>query len=139
AERLLASDPTAEPAHRALMRIRAARGHENAALRQFETCRAALKKYLGVEPEAQTQSLAASLQTRGGNRPTASTRDTAQPVATPSTISAGRRTSISPTALSRRSPPRFRASGISSSSHASPPSPIRDASPTCARSAGNSA
>lgn len=83
AERLLASDPTAEPAHRALMRIRAARGHENAALRQFETCRAALKKYLGVEPEAQTQSLAASLQTRGGNRPTASTRDTAQPVATP--------------------------------------------------------
>ncbi|WP_245468132.1 MULTISPECIES: BTAD domain-containing putative transcriptional regulator [unclassified Mesorhizobium] len=85
-ERLLASDPTAEPAHRALMRIYAARGHENAALRQFESCRALLKKHLGVEPEAQTQSLAASLQTRSGNRPIASTHDTArpaQPVATP--------------------------------------------------------
>lgn len=86
AERLLASDPAAEPAHRALMRIHAARGHENAGLRQFETCRALLKKHLGVEPEAQTLSLAASLQTRGGNRQTASAHDTAQPpqpIATP--------------------------------------------------------
>ncbi|MER8403085.1 BTAD domain-containing putative transcriptional regulator [Mesorhizobium sp. M1348] len=86
AERLLASDPTAEPAHRALMRIHSARGHENAALRQFESCRALLKKHLGVEPEAETQSLAASLQTRGGNRQTGPTHDTIQPaqsVATP--------------------------------------------------------
>ncbi|RWA72286.1 BTAD domain-containing putative transcriptional regulator [Mesorhizobium sp.] len=81
AERLLASDPTAEPAHRALMRIHAARGHENAALRQFESCRALLKKHLGVEPEAQTLSLAASPQTRSGNRQTASTLGTAQPIA----------------------------------------------------------
>ncbi|MDX8518130.1 BTAD domain-containing putative transcriptional regulator [Mesorhizobium dulcispinae] len=80
AERLLAADPTAEPAHRALMRIHAARGHENAALRQFETCRALLKKHLGVEPEAQTQSLAASLQTRGGDRQTTPTHDTARPI-----------------------------------------------------------
>ncbi|WP_245442138.1 BTAD domain-containing putative transcriptional regulator [Mesorhizobium hawassense] len=79
AERLLASDPTAEPAHRALMRIHAARGHENAALRQFETCRALLKKHLGLEPEAQTQSLAASLQMRGGDRRSAPTHDAAQP------------------------------------------------------------
>ncbi|KUM27772.1 hypothetical protein AU467_15405 [Mesorhizobium loti] len=85
AERLLASDPTAEPAHRALMRIHAGRGHENAALRQFEACRVLLKKHLGVEPEAQTQSLAASLQMRGGNRQAASTHEKAQsgqPVAT---------------------------------------------------------
>ncbi|MCY1334212.1 putative PEP-CTERM system TPR-repeat lipoprotein [compost metagenome] len=64
AETLLASDPTAEAAHRALMRIHAARGHENAALRQFESCCALLKKHLDVEPEAQTNSLAASLQLR---------------------------------------------------------------------------
>ncbi|ARQ09341.1 transcriptional activator domain-containing protein [Rhizobium etli] len=64
AERLLASDPTAETAHRALMRIHTLRGHENMALRQFETCRALLKKHLGVEPEAETSSLAATLQPR---------------------------------------------------------------------------
>ncbi|MDX8495227.1 BTAD domain-containing putative transcriptional regulator [Mesorhizobium sp. VK22B] len=79
AERLLASDPTAEAAHRALMRIHSARGHENAALRQFESCRALLRKHLDVEPEAQTNALAASLQTRGGNRLTATMHDTAQP------------------------------------------------------------
>ncbi|TIX26576.1 BTAD domain-containing putative transcriptional regulator [Mesorhizobium sp.] len=66
AERLLASDPTAEAAHRALMRIHGLRGHENAALRQFESCRALLKKHLDAEPEAQTTSLAASLQSREG-------------------------------------------------------------------------
>ncbi|MES0031764.1 BTAD domain-containing putative transcriptional regulator [Mesorhizobium sp. M0040] len=64
AERLLASDPTAEAAHRALIRIHAHRGHENAALRQFELCRAALKKHLNADPEEQTSSLAASLQSR---------------------------------------------------------------------------
>lgn len=64
AERLLASDPTVEGAHRALMRIHALRGHENAALRQLEACRAFLKKHLRTEPEAQTTSLAASLQSR---------------------------------------------------------------------------
>ncbi|MER8967460.1 adenylate cyclase [Mesorhizobium sp. M0074] len=64
AERLLASDPTAEAAHRALIRIHAHRGHENAALRQVELCRAALKKHLNADPEEQTSSLAASLQSR---------------------------------------------------------------------------
>ncbi|MER9473377.1 BTAD domain-containing putative transcriptional regulator [Mesorhizobium sp. M0520] len=64
AERLLASDSTAEAAHRALIRIHAHRGHENAALRQFELCRAALKKHLNADPEEQTSSLAASLQSR---------------------------------------------------------------------------
>ncbi|TGR63368.1 hypothetical protein EN837_26725, partial [bacterium M00.F.Ca.ET.194.01.1.1] len=70
-----------------LMRIHTARGHENAALRQFETCRALLKKHLGVEPEAQTQSLMASLQMRGGDRQTTSTHDTVQP-AEPASIPA---------------------------------------------------
>jgi TolB-like protein len=66
AERLLALDPTVEAAHRALMRIHALRGHENAALRQFEACRALLRKHLGAEPEAETFSLADSLQSRQG-------------------------------------------------------------------------
>jgi TolB-like protein len=66
AERLLAADPTVEPAHRALMRIHALRGHENAALRQFEVCRTLLKKHLQAEPEAETSALAASLQARQG-------------------------------------------------------------------------
>lgn len=79
AERLLASDPTAEAAHRALMRIHAVRGQENAALRQFASCRDLLKKHLGVEPEAQTQSLAVSLQSRGENRQTAAVHDTEPP------------------------------------------------------------
>lgn len=86
AERLLASDPTAEPAHRALMRIHVARGQENAALRQFESCRVLLKKHLDVEPEAQTNSLAVSLHLRegGGYRQIASTQYTAsQPQAVP--------------------------------------------------------
>lgn len=67
AERLLAADPTVEPAHRALMRIHALRGHENAALRQFEVCRTLLKKHLQAEPEAETSALAASLQARPGS------------------------------------------------------------------------
>ena len=62
AERLLAADPTAEPSHRALIRIHLNRGHENAAQRQFELCRAALRKHVGSEPEGQTNSLAASLR-----------------------------------------------------------------------------
>ncbi|MER9482577.1 adenylate cyclase [Mesorhizobium sp. M0494] len=64
AERLVASDPTAEAAYRALIRIHAHRGHENAAFRQFEVCRAALKKHLDAQPEAQTYALMASLQSR---------------------------------------------------------------------------
>jgi TolB-like protein len=64
ADRLLASDATAEAAHRALIRIHARRGHENVALRQFEQCRVALKKQLAVEPEAQTSSLIESLRVR---------------------------------------------------------------------------
>ncbi|TIO49297.1 MAG: hypothetical protein E5X80_24325 [Mesorhizobium sp.] len=82
AETLLAPDPTAEAAHRALMRIHAAKGHENAALRQFESCRALLRKHLDVEPEAQTNALAAALQTRGGNRLTASAHEPHRPIST---------------------------------------------------------
>src|SRR5262249_18720158 len=62
AERLLEADAAAEAGYRALMRLHARRGHENAALRQFDLCRAALRKHLDAEPEAETALLAASLQ-----------------------------------------------------------------------------
>jgi TolB-like protein/Tfp pilus assembly protein PilF len=57
AERLLASDPAAEEAHRALIRLNQRQGHVSAAVRQFELCKEALRRELGVEPEAQTIEL----------------------------------------------------------------------------------
>lgn len=60
AERLLPADPAAEEAHRALIRLHQFRGRTNAALQQFERCKEALLRDLGVEPEAQTRELIAS-------------------------------------------------------------------------------
>lgn len=57
AERLLALVPSAEEAHRALMRVHLASGHPNAALRQFERCRQALRDDLQTEPDADTRRL----------------------------------------------------------------------------------
>lgn len=57
AERLLAQIPSAEEAHRALMRVHLASGHPNAALRQFERCRQALRDELQTEPDADTRRL----------------------------------------------------------------------------------
>lgn len=96
AERLLASDPAAEAAHRALIRIHAHRGHENLALRQFELCRAALRKQLGVEPEAQTNSLAAALQLREGaeHRIVPASEITSQQVAVPAPMKQDDRPSV---------------------------------------------
>jgi TolB-like protein/Tfp pilus assembly protein PilF len=62
AERLLATDPTTEEAHRALMRLYHQQGRLNAAVRQFESCKEALRRELDVEPEAQTQQLITSLR-----------------------------------------------------------------------------
>ncbi|MCA1405352.1 hypothetical protein I6F26_13320 [Ensifer sp. IC3342] len=57
AERLLASEPAAEEAHRAMIRIYQHRGQANAAMRQYLLCRQALQRELGVEPEAATRVL----------------------------------------------------------------------------------
>jgi len=59
AERLLAADPAAEEAHRALIRLHRRAGHANAAHRQLALCREALRRELGVEPEAETLALMA--------------------------------------------------------------------------------
>ncbi|RWM07383.1 MAG: adenylate cyclase [Mesorhizobium sp.] len=57
AEQLVALDPCAEQAHRALIRIFRRRGKTNDAFRQFLTCKEALKRELGVEPEEATRAL----------------------------------------------------------------------------------
>lgn len=60
AQRLLAANPATEEAHRALIRLHQLHGRTNAALQQFEWCKEALRRDLGVEPEAQTRELIAS-------------------------------------------------------------------------------
>jgi DNA-binding SARP family transcriptional activator/tetratricopeptide (TPR) repeat protein len=57
AGRLLAIDSTQEAVHRTLMRLHARQGRRSAALRQYESCVAALRRELGVEPEAETRRL----------------------------------------------------------------------------------
>nr|WP_245429899.1 BTAD domain-containing putative transcriptional regulator [Mesorhizobium sp. WSM3859] len=57
AERLVALDPCAEQAHRALIRIFRRRGKTNDAFRQFLACKEALKRELDVEPEEATRAL----------------------------------------------------------------------------------
>ena len=69
AERLLAGDPTAEEAHRALIRVYQRRGRTTAALRQFELCREALRRDLGVEPEQATRELLEGSRTEPARPP----------------------------------------------------------------------
>jgi predicted ATPase/DNA-binding SARP family transcriptional activator/class 3 adenylate cyclase len=61
ARRLLELDEADEGAHRALMRLYARRGERNAALRQYQLCRAVLARELGVEPEEETERLRSEL------------------------------------------------------------------------------
>lgn len=68
---LLGHDPTRESVHRALMRLYAQRGDRPAALRQFERCRSALERQLGIAPSRETQALATSLTGAGEERPAA--------------------------------------------------------------------
>ncbi|MGE0853051.1 MAG: BTAD domain-containing putative transcriptional regulator [Hyphomicrobiaceae bacterium] len=86
AERLLAADPTAEEAHRALMRVYQSQGHLNAAIRQFELCRAAVRRELQVEPEALTENLAAALRE---DRPPGSARASNVTPGTPAPVASG--------------------------------------------------
>jgi DNA-binding SARP family transcriptional activator len=55
--RALRCDPAYELAHWRLMRLYALSGDRTAAIRQFETCRQALKTDLDVEPSEKTQAL----------------------------------------------------------------------------------
>jgi DNA-binding SARP family transcriptional activator len=55
--RLLALDPVQESIHRTLMRLYADLGRRGAALRQYQSCVAALERELGVEPDEETRLL----------------------------------------------------------------------------------
>lgn len=57
ARKLVSLDELNEDAHRGLMRALALGGNRQQALKQFEICRAVLRKELGVEPEKQTREL----------------------------------------------------------------------------------
>ncbi len=57
AGRLLAFEPADEAVHRTLMGLYAQQGRRSAALRQYELCRAALKRELRIEPDPVTRRL----------------------------------------------------------------------------------
>ena len=64
ARRWLSLDPLHEPAHRQLMRLYALAGKPSAASRQYQECKRLLSQELGVEPDAETEELYRSIQTR---------------------------------------------------------------------------
>ncbi|MCE9658542.1 MAG: AAA family ATPase [Burkholderiales bacterium] len=71
---LLAEDPLQEQHHRDAMRLLAAAGRREAALAQYERCRAVLRSELGLAPMAETEALAASLRGEPGTNAGAAPR-----------------------------------------------------------------
>ena len=61
-QRLLQLDPAHEATHRRLMRLFAELGDRSQALRQYQVCRDALQRELGVKPEPETERLAQEIQ-----------------------------------------------------------------------------
>ncbi|MDO9072920.1 MAG: BTAD domain-containing putative transcriptional regulator, partial [Rubrivivax sp.] len=82
---LLADDPLHERHHAAVMRLLAAAGRREAALAQYERCRALLAGELGLQPMAETEALAAMLR---GAAAVVSTSDPATGPATPAATQA---------------------------------------------------
>lgn len=64
AARLLSLDPLREDIHRVLMRAYAAQDRLSLALKQFEVCREALQRELGLHPEPETRALFDELRAR---------------------------------------------------------------------------
>jgi len=64
-ERRLSMDPACEPAHRDLMELLGRVGRRSDALRQYEICREALERSLGMEPSAETAQLHHALKKSG--------------------------------------------------------------------------
>lgn len=69
ARRLLSIDPLREAAHRALMQNFVERGEAALALRQYQFCRDALQRELGVGPEVETELLYQSIKQRRARSP----------------------------------------------------------------------
>jgi len=68
-ERLVEVDPTDEEAHRELMRSQVDAGNRQAAIRQFERLRNALREELGVSPDAATVELYERVLEMEGDQP----------------------------------------------------------------------
>jgi predicted ATPase/DNA-binding SARP family transcriptional activator len=64
ARRWLCLDPLEEAVHRRLMDLYSLAGRRSAALRQYEKCRAILKKELGEEPDEETERLHEQIRSR---------------------------------------------------------------------------
>jgi TolB-like protein len=67
--KLISLDPLQEQVHRALMRLYAAQGRNDAALAQYERCKRELSSQLGVQPEPETETLARSIRAGRRNGP----------------------------------------------------------------------
>lgn len=78
AQALLEVDPAREPAHQALMRALLETGRKAEALRQYETCRAALQRHLGAEPSQTTLDLVAEIRAAPDRAPARTKPETAQ-------------------------------------------------------------
>ncbi len=76
--KLISLDPLQEQVHRSLMRFYAAQGRNDAALAQYERCKAELSSQLGVQPEAETETLARSI--KSGRRQGPATIEVLKPI-----------------------------------------------------------
>jgi len=78
-EQRLAMDPACEPAHQTLMGLLARTGRRSDALRQYEDCKKALQRVLGMEPSAETTQLFRSLQKAGATAQAPADQKTSRP------------------------------------------------------------
>ena len=60
--RLVEIDPSREDSHRVLMRLYAAAGHRDRAVRQYQVCRDVLRRELDVVPDSETEQLHKQIQ-----------------------------------------------------------------------------
>jgi len=67
ARRLVLLDPLSEAGQRALMRAYSRAGRRGEALRQYKSCADVLQRELGVTPDEETQALARSIASSGGD------------------------------------------------------------------------
>ncbi|HEX5504168.1 MAG TPA: BTAD domain-containing putative transcriptional regulator [Thermomicrobiales bacterium] len=80
-ERALAAEPAREEAHAGLMRLYAATGRRDRALRQYARLRAALRDELDAEPDPATQALYHTILARVGDERRATSDEPAGPPA----------------------------------------------------------
>lgn len=78
--RLLAADPTNEPAHRQLMSSHLASGNRHAALKQYEECKRVLRAELDTEPAPETTALHLEIKRSAAEQPASARRLTNVPL-----------------------------------------------------------